>query len=194
MIKSGSNFCRQKGFTLIEVLISSTIFVIVLSTVMLIFSLNGNLQNKNKAIKEASINARYAIEAISREVRLAQQFSIKDSGDRVSIITIINNQKIKKEYFFDQENGAIKLYNGDNNYNLTDPDLIKVKRSGSLPIFSGFDSQGTTDFQPYLNIQFVIESNLGKKKTDKFVQSIATKVAARTYSGFNQTIPIELNK
>lgn len=194
MNKSGSNLDQQKGFTLIEVLISSAIFVMVLSTVMLVFSLSGNLQSKNKAVKEASINARYAVEAISRQVRLAQEFTIRDSGDRVSIITIIDNQKIKKEYFFDQNSATIQLSDGVKNYNLTDPSLIKVQRLNNQPFFSGLDSRGTTDFQPYLNIQFAIESNLGKRKTDKFVQTIATRAAARTYAGFNQTIPIELNK
>lgn len=184
---------HNQGFTLIEVLVSSSIFVIVMSTIMIIFSVNSSLRNKVAAIRETSINARYAIEAIAREVRLANSFYISNSGNNLEIVNFIDGQPITRTYYFVPIEKVIKVNIAGNINNLTNPSLVSINTFGSDGIFSGVDSKNTitSNFQPYLDIKFKVESNLGTKKIDKFIQTIGTRITTRNYPGFSQSIPIE---
>ncbi|MCL5795076.1 MAG: prepilin-type N-terminal cleavage/methylation domain-containing protein [Patescibacteria group bacterium] len=59
------------GYTLMEVLIAVSIFAMVLGMVVAIFTTNSRIQAKTQAVRETSQTLRYIMEAIGREVQLA---------------------------------------------------------------------------------------------------------------------------
>ncbi len=61
----------QRGFTLLEALIAAGIFAVVLVGAVSFFATNGGLYNRGQSQAEAQQNARVALEAIAREIRMA---------------------------------------------------------------------------------------------------------------------------
>lgn len=76
------NFCQRQrnknnlGFTLIEVLVASTIFVLLISIVTGIFLGVVAAQRKTVAIRTLQDSVRFAIEAMSRDIRTGYGFSL----------------------------------------------------------------------------------------------------------------------
>ena len=73
-------YTKNQGFTLIELLVSITIFVLVVAAAIGIFV--SSLQGKQRVnqLKEIEDNARYAMELMSREIRMAQGIAGDEAG------------------------------------------------------------------------------------------------------------------
>lgn len=63
---------NQKGFTLIEALIATFLFTIVISSVITIYITTLKVNRRSNAIRLASENARYISEYLSKEIRNGQ--------------------------------------------------------------------------------------------------------------------------
>ena len=72
---------NKKGFTLIEILVAITIFSILITIVLGIFSSTLQIRQRYNQIKEIEDNARYTMELMSREIRMAQSI---DAGEATS--------------------------------------------------------------------------------------------------------------
>lgn len=185
------------GYSLIEVLIASGIFATVMVMVFATFSVNSNIRNQSQAIRDASISGRYAMEAIAREFRLANSYTLNSSDDITINTYDENGDKISRRYFVDECNGAnanqtICVQVGSNTAQpLTSADINVASAGANESIFDDYNSGATPTMQPILHIEFTINSNLGKKLTDKFTQTLETSVTGRSYSGFNSSIPVE---
>lgn len=189
------------GYTLIEVLIAAGIFAIAMSMVMSTFSVNSNIQNQTKAIREASVSARYAVEAMAREFRLAANYEISNSEDSVTFYSYDESDvKNYRKYLLGQchsasTNTAICVsFNGRDYQPLTSPDInvSNVSQEGQkLAVFNDRGSFTTGTSQPFLEIKFTITTTLGKKLTEQFSQTIETTIASRAYPGFSGTIASE---
>lgn len=168
------------GFTLVETLVATVIFVVVITVVVATFGFGSSLQNKNLAIKEASQNVRFIIEAIARDVRLADSFIVSDDGKTITIEK--NNQELK---YYLSEDGNIYYTDAFNvNYPLN---------SSSVTIdnldFFGVD-EDVQQSQSYLGIEIDFGANIGSgKKTETAKQTIKTTVTTRAYNkGFDSKI------
>lgn len=75
---------KTLGFTLIEVLLASFIFVLAMSSVVTIFTGASNMQSKTQVIRGTTQSARYALETISREINAAQSEYYTASDPKVS--------------------------------------------------------------------------------------------------------------
>lgn len=188
---------KSAGYSLIEVLIASGIFTAVMVLVFTTFSVNSSLRNQTKAIRDASVSGRYAMEAIARDFRLADSYSIL--GDNITINSYDQDgNKIIHEYYLGQclpspnTNIALctKIDNGSAQA-LTSADINILNINASESIFNDRNSGSTDTMQPILEIKFKVVANLGKKQTDKFTQTLETAVAGRAYHGFNRSIPVE---
>jgi prepilin-type N-terminal cleavage/methylation domain-containing protein len=68
--KSNHGFTRSnRGFTLIEILVSTAIFAIVLSALTAAFVYISQLQRRTNAIRAANDNVRYVSDFLSKEIR-----------------------------------------------------------------------------------------------------------------------------
>lgn len=199
MINSQHNSEKhQQAYTLIEILIAAALFAVIIGSVLFSFSNNSQTRNKIKTIRETSINARYAIEAIARELRLAASFKIV-SGNDIIINSYDENgglttrEYIVKEYSPANNNNAIFvcLNNTANCQPLTNPS-INISSINGQPIFNDQGSNSLiSNIQPFVEINLSVNSKIGKKITDQFTQSLSTRVATRIYPGFNQFILVE---
>jgi len=197
----------NSGYTLIEVLISAGIFVVVMVIVFSTFSVNSDLRNQTKTIREASVSARYAVESIAREFRLANNYSITSGGSLI-MQTYDEGVKTTREYKVGNcqlndasgvanPNQAICVKEDSGDWQpITSGDISvseELDSSGNpYPIFDDKGSGSSTTIQPFIMIKFVIESKTGKKISERFKQTIETTVVARSYSqSFGSAIPTE---
>ncbi|MBI4779345.1 prepilin-type N-terminal cleavage/methylation domain-containing protein [Candidatus Falkowbacteria bacterium] len=124
------------GFTLLEIIVSISLFTIIIILVSNVFLVTQNAYNKNSNIAELTQNARVSLDRISRELRqssniitalpatdndpsnpLANQISLQDGHD-VSQITYLryyldgtNLMREHKAYYFIQEPSVYVAYN-----------------------------------------------------------------------------------
>lgn len=73
------NFKNQNGFSLIEIIIAISIFIMVLTVATTAFVNNSSYQKRITALQDAENNARYILEVMAREIRLARDI---DNGQR----------------------------------------------------------------------------------------------------------------
>lgn len=188
------------AYTLIEVLIASGIFAVLMTMVMGSISINSNLRNQSKTIRKASINARYAIESISRDFRLASNYDISTISDNDSVTIYSydeNGVENAKIYSVDKcpadninTSICVQLNDGDKEP-LTSSDINITKVSDQQSIFDDGGSFLAGDIQPFLEIKFQVQAKLGKKITDVFNQTMETTVASRSFPGYNSSISPE---
>lgn len=92
---------KQSGFTLVEVIMASAIFVTAMVAVADMFASINNSQRKTQSIQETSTDARFAFEAMAREARLAAidysyySGSLSASGESVLALRNTTNQPIR---------------------------------------------------------------------------------------------------
>lgn len=87
---------KDSGFTLVEVLIAIFIFTTVIGIVTGVFVVNLNYQKRVLAMQDLENNARYLIETISRDIRMAKEIKATEEGINSSELTFTNyeNQEV----------------------------------------------------------------------------------------------------
>jgi len=160
---------HKKGFTLIETLVAVTMVALIITTVMGIFLSTVSGGQRVTQLKTVEDNARYAMEIMSRELRMA--------------LTIYEDEanKCDAELDFINSNGESQRYN------LSGEQLIKTVTGVSEEITSQKVKVSKLDFcvndfvdediQPRINILMTIES-----AKDPLVKiSLQTTVSLRAY-------------
>ena len=125
-----------RGFTLLEIIVSISLFTIIIILVSNIYSVTQNAYNKNSNIAELTQNARVSLDRISRELRQSaniitalpptdddpnnppvNQIFFQDGHD-ISQITYLryyldgaNLMREHKAYYFDEEPSVYVTYN-----------------------------------------------------------------------------------
>jgi len=188
MKKSISNLQKLNafGFTLIEVLIASGIFVVILAISIFTFSTSNNLSSKNTVLRETSQSGRYIIEAIARNVRSARNYQNKDAFKvEGNVLTIADNNQ-EREYVYEcekiQEEQKTRCTIKIDGRDMAPNDISIDFPEGKDYIFKQI---GGTNEQPALKIEFEVV-NLGEGKLAKSAsQTLRTIITSRSYPGFN---------
>ncbi len=83
IFKMKKNILKNKGFTLIELLVSTSIFVIIMLSAMgsLFILLNG--AKNSRALRFSVDNVNYAMESISRSIRMGTNYYCLNEGEEV---------------------------------------------------------------------------------------------------------------
>lgn len=97
----------KKGFTIIELMVAMTIFIVVISISSGVFINSLKTQRAVLALMAANDNASLTIEQISREIRTGSEFQTNANGDRLDFISAGGNP-----VFYQLQNGAI-IRNGE---------------------------------------------------------------------------------
>jgi len=114
---------KSKGFTLVELLVAMTIFIAVISVVVVIFTRALEVQRRTFALQDVQDNARYALEAIAREIRMADVVTGEGGYEELDIINY-KGEEVKFKWFLDEAQKQLKVKRGDNPYNpLTSEDV-----------------------------------------------------------------------
>lgn len=157
----------QTGFTLIEVLVASLIFVVVITVATSVFVVNSTVGDKSRTIRELSQSARYGLESIAREARNSSKMSANGTS-----LTITSKDGTEKTYELSGDNIII---NGDPTATLF-PDRVIVDEWTVADI--GEDPIN----YPLIQIEMQLSYNLGTgKKSETYKQTYRTSFTKRSY-------------
>ena len=84
---------KEKGFTLVELLVSAAIFSILILSATGIFVKIMNVQKKAFAIQEVQDNISYTMEMISKEIRMMSEIDESTKGQEVSTLVFKNTKE-----------------------------------------------------------------------------------------------------
>lgn len=115
---------RQRGVSLVELMIGMLLGLILLGGVILVFTSSNEVNRNRMAMSAISDNARFTLEHMNRHLRMADPGSIELNGDTLNA-TLISGDSIAYtlkpadgEITFDAGGGEITLVDGINNWEL----------------------------------------------------------------------------
>lgn len=173
-----------KGFTVIELLVSMSVFIILMGIIANIFIGSLKTQRALVALMTANDNAGLAIEQMARELRTGSGFCIVDkttgscssqaftSGDAIGFT---NADGINVVYQFN--NFAIERSSGSGFIQLTSANVI-INRLVFVLVHDYFRSQGSTNLWPP-RITISLEVGSASKQLTGFFTNMQTTVSAR---------------
>lgn len=177
--KTGKNrFLRaQKGFTLIEILVAAAIFAMVVTVSMVTFGANSALQSRSDAVRAASENAKFIVEAIARDIRLADDASVSTSNNTITarqgndiIIYSYSSPNIR---YTEKISGVTTINNVPLNSSNISVDSLS---------FSNVAPAGSTT--PLIKISMKFTAKIGSKAVETQSETIETTVSTRNYPSF----------
>jgi prepilin-type N-terminal cleavage/methylation domain-containing protein len=180
----------SKGFTLIEVLVATMIFVIVLMIGTAIFLLSLGVHNKVDILKANQQSARNIIESINKDMREAVAIKITNTPTQPNVLEIdFDKDGVNTVCYgllgtiFYKQNGCGGISADHPQMNQTGTLIIGTLAEGKV-----FDGQSTTIpstpqiNQPFVNINFLITTDtgvFGNKNLDTMY--INTTITLRNY-------------
>lgn len=169
---------NQRGLTLIELIVAVAVFSLVIVAIVGIFASASKAQRKVFESQNVIDNARFAIEAISRDVRMGMGFSVEGDFDRLNFTDF----KGRSVYYCRSNSVGVCSSSGefiskfDSDSGVSEPittDLIKITNL-SFSIIGG----GPDDQQPRITIVFEVVGR-SERFAEKSGIIIQTTVSAR---------------
>lgn len=169
----------RSGFTLIEIMVATTIFAIAIVMVTASFGMANKWQKQVKANREIIEAGRFAMEKISRDVRTA-----KKTENNNSVLRITN------------QDDSVIIYSVDNpvskilSYQQCSPDLVTCTNASPLIDSTKVFVENNSETDPnqwfvqaasggnLINVQLFLSPKSNPDKTTKFM----TAAAIRNYS------------
>jgi prepilin-type N-terminal cleavage/methylation domain-containing protein len=108
---------KSQGFTMVEMLVSTAIFLIVLTITTSLFLVNVRTQRYLLASVNASENISYAIEVMGREIRTGKNFSLNNNS-----LSFLNTKNETVKYSLSND-GRIQREVGGQSEFLTSEDI-----------------------------------------------------------------------
>ena len=177
MNKSIKNHKQRDGFTLIEILVASAIFSMLIGTVIATYAAATRLQIKASAIKESSQTARFIVEAIARDIRLADNVSIdNDDPNNVTISLVQGDKTYDYEFIRNVSTGVGVIYYDDGTKTKITTDVINVTNFEIFDIYNGSDTQ-----LPLYDIKITFQATYGQRVIEQNTDSFETEVSTRAY-------------
>lgn len=124
-----SNHKSQTGFTLIEALVSASVFAFVVSGILGVYMSTLRLDTRTRAQRSVSDNARFIMEFLAKEVRDGRiDYSAAACGSVVTNTTQL--------CLVNQSNEAVRIYAQDPGNISTGTDLVIAKAAGTTNLNS----------------------------------------------------------
>lgn len=170
----------KKGFTLVELLVSMTIFLIVMVSVIDLFVSGIKIQKKSLALQTLSDHTSYAVEYMSRKIRMAKKdlsgtyilagCNFENSGNDPTKIRFLNYNKEDQQFVL--SNGQIKEKQGsDPSFTALTSDNFQVKK-----LSFGLSGECQADnLQPRVTIVMEIQT----KEVEPQILNIQTTISQR---------------
>lgn len=162
---------KKNGYTLIELLVSISVFAIVVTMVSGAFTITLKGQNKTATVQNVADNIRYAMEVIAKEVRMGDSFPPPGTH---SDFTFTSNMPARtgNQVRFRLDNGRI-MFDDDTNPATAPEDSLTSSSNVNITALSFIvDGQYPTT-QPRVTI--VIEAESIGTKVD-----VATQIQTQT--------------
>ena len=98
---------KEKGFTLVELLVSAAIFSILILAATGIFVKIMNVQKKALAIQEVQDNISYAMEMISKEIRMMSEIDESTKDQAASELKFTNSKDPAQDIIYNLISGQL---------------------------------------------------------------------------------------
>lgn len=108
---------KQRGMSLVELMIGMLLGLILLGGVILVFTSSSEVNRNRMAMSAISDNARFTLEHMNRHLRMADPGSIEFDGDTLTAL-LTNGDRIT--YTLDAEDGVITFESGNGEEMLVD--------------------------------------------------------------------------
>lgn len=169
---------KKRGFSLIEVLIASMIFSLVMITATSIFLSSNRVQGKTQISRDLVKQTRFAIETMLRDIRMAKSYQLGPAQYQIQITTHDD-----KTINYSLENNAIEVTRDNVTKKLTDATKILVK-PGDLIFSSASDPKSSSNkVQPYIKVEIAASpAQPDRSATEsQLIYKLQTTVSLRNY-------------
>ena len=184
-----SNVKKENGFTLVEMLVTMSIFVTAITTLSAIFLLTNQSQRKNKALQDIQTDARFSMEVVSQQIRrgvIDYDFydgSIDSNPQTILALLDSAGNKIQFRRFEASGRGELQISqdNGMNWTALTPPDISILDLFFYIsPTTDPFAQTPLNNLQPLVTIALISKNitTSGESIPNNFLQ---TTVSSRQY-------------
>lgn len=126
---------NNKGFTLLELMVALTIFLMVLATAVSIFLTAVKSQREAFKVQDIQDSARYLMEAMLKELRMSHIISFDSQT-----LKVINQEGATISYEFDNSNNRVRKYDASFPGG-QDISATQVKTSGKFSVMNGVYDQ-----------------------------------------------------
>jgi len=181
---------NNKGFTLIELMVSVSIFVIVMvistGSILSVFDAN----RKSQTLRTVMDNLNLTMESMTRVIRFGTNYhcdvtvtnpaltSPRDCGSGASSIQVLASDGVTRVAYRLVNNKITRSINGGTEYDLTSADMVITDLS--FRVFgSPLYANGTDKFQPQVII--VIRGYAGTKVSTRSEFTLQTTVSQRAF-------------
>lgn len=149
--------CREKpGFTLVEVLVSTALFAVIVVSVTSLFKLSIDTQREAMAVQNTQESLKYFLEMTAKEIRMAQ----RDGGvcsniDDDKVFAIYNSRGNDELYFKNYYGQCVSYYtyvdgSGHNRF------VVRRRNPETGQELTGYISPGTININ---QLSFVLRDN-----------------------------------
>ena len=158
---------RNQGFTLIEVLISLSIFSIIIGVVILFSVRTLEAHTKSQAMQNSLENARFAIETLNKRIRTSHEIS-DDDGDASQF------SSSSEIFFIDNVDGSRYCYMFAGNKLIADrvPDTSEALDCSHGDFGSFVDLVGTDDGKVEVDGAFFVKQTNENNRRRGFVRTV----------------------
>ena len=161
---------KNKGFTLIEIIVAIGIFTAVITMALATFLNISDIQRKAGALRAINDNLNFALEIMSREIRTGKNYCLSSCG--VSSFNLINSQNDSVVYRLNSNFIERSSDNGSTFLRLTSPE---IKIDDLIFIVKG-ETAGDQK-QPMVTV--ILNSSSVDKKAGELKLNIQTTVSQR---------------
>ncbi|HTL39636.1 MAG TPA: prepilin-type N-terminal cleavage/methylation domain-containing protein [Methylomirabilota bacterium] len=171
------------GFTLIEAIVATAVFAIVVSSIIGVYLSTFQLDRKTRAQRAVSDNARFIMEFLGKEVRNGTiDYTGANSCVNSDTVLCVVNQALEPEKF---------SYDGTANLVLTKSPNFSNLNSGGIkitaihffvsPAGDPYTAAKTYNEQPYVTVALTLSSNYGNKTGETATLNLESTYVTRSY-------------
>jgi type II secretory pathway pseudopilin PulG len=171
---------RQKGFTIIEAVVATGVFAVVVSAGLGVYMATIRLDAKTRAERTVQQNARFILDFLSKEIRNGTiNYAGTNNAYTLSLINQMNELEVVQ---WDSQTNSINLTKSGIGSTTLNSDTVRVTRLNFYlnPTTDPFTPPYTVHVQPHVTVVMRIEA-LGTGPNNSASIDLQTTFAVRNY-------------
>lgn len=182
---------RQRGFTLIEAVVASSVFAFLIASVLGVYMATMQLDRKSKAQRVVTQNARFIMEYLGKEtvngtILYSAYPNPNDISSYSSELNLVNQADETEKIIFQPANNSLalqKIVNGVLVSTNLNSSQVKINKALFLvkPYSDPYTVAKTTNQQPSVTVILELQSNFGSSNLDSFKLNIQSTFTPRYY-------------
>jgi prepilin-type N-terminal cleavage/methylation domain-containing protein len=182
---------RQKGFTLIEAVVASSVFAFLVASVLGVYMSTMQLDRKSKAQRAVVQNARFIMEYLSKEISNGMiDYGSYPNPSNVSSyvleLNLVNQADESEKITFQQASNSLSLQKSVSGVLVStnlNSSQVKINKAFFLvrPSANPFTVDKSINQQPSVTVILEVQSNFGNASIDNFKLNLQSTFTPRYY-------------